>query len=109
MLPELCAAFSKLPPPAKAMFLARVAHNSTVDARSAYMQDYANPDAVTLRKANEFVHRLTGYMMHVLDHSEMRGQDASVMAMIFELYCAGDSERESQLCEWLEAAGRVDT
>jgi hypothetical protein len=104
MLTELRAAFSSLSPNGKAMFLARVAHNSTVDARNAYANDYKNPDGIALREFNEFVHRVTGYTMHVLDSTEMAGQDDSVMGMIFEIYGAGDLRREKQLADWLKAA-----
>ena len=102
MLAELCARFSALPPDGKAAFLARVAHNSTVDARTAYCEDYRNPDGAKLRDFNEFVHRVTGYIPHVLDRSEGVGQDASVMAMIFDFYGAATPAREKQLADWLE-------
>ena len=83
------------------MFLAQVAHNSTVDARAAYVDDYEKPDGHVLRGCNEFVHRVTGYMMHVLDSTEMEGQDASVMEMIYDVYGAGKKARQRQLAEWL--------
>jgi hypothetical protein len=104
MTNELCAAFSQLSPNGKAMFLARVAHNTTVDARVAYIDDYEHPDGVALRKFNEFVHRVTGYTMHVLDQSEMPGQDESVVRMIFEFYGAGHEAREKELLNWAQAA-----
>jgi hypothetical protein len=89
------------------MFLARVAHMATVAARESYVatevhpdRNYDHPDAVTLRDANNFIHRVTGYIMHVLDGTEREGQDASVMAMIAEHF------RERQLSrylrQWLE-------
>ena len=86
------------------MFLARVAHNSAVDARTACCEDYDHPDGVRLRKYNEFVHRVTGYIPHVRDGSEMAGPDDSVMAMIFEAYGAGDSRWQKQLADWLQVA-----
>lgn len=85
------------------MFLAQVAHMATVAARVSYVPDdthpernYANPDPIILRDANNFVHRVTGYIMHVLDSTEMDGQDKSVMAMIEEHF------REHGLAEWLQ-------
>jgi hypothetical protein len=66
MLDHLSAAFSAASPIDKAMFLARVAHNSTLDAR-AYAYD--PPHAAALRHYNEFIHRVTGYMMQVLDRT----------------------------------------
>jgi hypothetical protein len=105
VLAELCATFSRLPPNAKGHFLAWVAHNSTVDARSAYANNYEHPDGIVLRKANEFVHRVTGYIMHVLDGTEGKGQDTSVIAMIFEVYGAGNKLREKQLADWMRKTG----
>ena len=89
------------------MFLARVAHNTTVDARVTYIEDYEHPDGVALRKFNEFVHRVTGYTMHVLDQSEMPGQDESVVKMIFEFYGAGREMREMELLSWARASEQL--
>jgi hypothetical protein len=106
MIDELCAAFSRLSPNSKAMFLAQVAHNTTVDARIAYIDDYEHPDGVALRKFNEFVHRVTGYTMHVLDQTEMPGQDESVVKMIFEFYGVGREARERELLNWVRKFGQ---
>jgi len=80
---DLAARFSALGPTDKGIFLASVAHEATIAARAAYTEDYQRPDGIVLRETNEFVHRVSGYAMHVLDGSEE--QDASVMKMI-ELY-----------------------
>ena len=103
---SLTEAFSVLEPNEKAMFLARAAHMATVYARIAYAPDenypernYEHPDGVILRHANNFVHRVTGYMMHVLDRTEAEAQDASVMTMIAEHYRACRIER--YLSQWL--------
>jgi hypothetical protein len=97
---------SALEPTAKAMFLARVAHMATIAAREAYIPDeghpdrnFENPDGPMLRDEMLFVHRVTGYMMRVLDHTEGEGQDASVMAMIVEYYRA--HRLEAYLADWL--------
>ena len=99
---DLAAAFSELGPTGKAMFLAQVAHMATVAARESYVTDnahpernYYNPDPIILRDANNFVHRVTGYIMHVLDSTEGDGQDESVMIMIEEHF------RERGLFGWL--------
>lgn len=72
---------------------------ATVEVREAYIADYERPHGVLLRKANEFVHRVTGYIPHVLDGSEGEFQDASVMAMIDEYFRVRHLERH--LAEWL--------
>ena len=100
---ELSTRFSALSPGRKAAFLARVAHESTIDARAtAYGEDYRTPDGARLREFNEFIHRVTGYIPHVLDGSEGEGQDASVMAMIVEFYASLKKGREGRLAAWLE-------
>ena len=103
---QLSARFSSLPPNDKAMFLARVAHMATVAARISYVtteehpeRSFDNPNGPILRDANNFVHRVTGYIMHVLDSSEMEGQDASVMAMIVEHF--KQEQMDHHLSKWL--------
>jgi hypothetical protein len=92
------------------MFLARVAHMATVAAREAYLpnkahpdRNFDNPDGTMLRDEMLFVHRVTGYMMHVLDRTEGEGQDASVMAMIVEYYRS--HRLEAYLANWLPIEG----
>ena len=97
---NLASSFSALSPNQKATFLARVAHEATIDARAtAYGQNYDEPDGLRLRDINEFVHRVTGYIPHVLDGSELSGQDASVIEMIIQHFRAHG--REHRLLEWL--------
>jgi hypothetical protein len=96
---DLADLFSALPPIQKAIFLARVAHEATVRARDAYAGDHGHPDGITLRNANEFVHRITGYITHVLMSSEMEGQDASVMNMI--AHNSKAAGYEAKLADWL--------
>jgi hypothetical protein len=90
---DLNTKFSSLGPNEKAIFLSRVAHMATIAARKSYElcgdhpeRNYDHPDAVILRDANNFVHRVTGYITHVLERTEMAGQDESVMAMIEHQY-----------------------
>jgi hypothetical protein len=90
---DLNTRFSSLGPNEKAMFLARVAHTATIAAREAYgacaahpERSYDNPEGIILRDANEFVHRVIGYMTEVLNRSETAGQDESVLAMIEHYY-----------------------
>ena len=96
-------------PAPKAAFLANVAHFATIAARESYApsdaypdRDYDHPDAIILRDANNFVHRVTGYIPHVLYKSEGQGQDASVMTMVLEYFQERGIERH--LAEWLERA-----
>ena len=103
---DLNLRFSSLGPIEKTKFLARVVHGATIAARESYCpsadhpeRNFDHPDAVMLRDANNFVHRVAGYIMHVLDRTAMVGQDESIMAMIEHYY----RERESRglLLEWL--------
>lgn len=96
---DLADLFSALSPAQKATFLARVAHQATVCARAAYAGDYEHPDGIALRNTNEFVHRVTGYITHVLNGSEGEGQDAPVIAMI--VHHSKAAGYESRLADWL--------
>ena len=103
---DLNTKFSSLGPNAKAMFLARVAHMATIAAREAYAscaadpeRSYDHPEGIILRDANEFVHRVVGYMMQVLNRTEMTGQDESVLAMIENYY--RELGVASLLADWL--------
>jgi hypothetical protein len=75
------AKFRSLSRTDKAVFLARVAHEATICARMSYVptpahpnRDYDHPDAVILRDANNFVHRVVGYIPHVLKGTIGRGR-----------------------------------
>jgi hypothetical protein len=85
----------------KAEFLANVIHDATISARGAYVDNYDLPDGVRLREANEFVHRIAGYIPHVLNGTEMGGQAESLIAMIFEEMPG--RLRHEQWIEWLRA------
>jgi hypothetical protein len=103
---DLNVRFAGLGPNDKVMFLARVAHMATIAARESCVptadrpeRNHSHPDAIILRDANSFVHRVTGYMMHVLKGTEMAGQDESVMMMIENYY--RQRGLGSLLSEWL--------
>ena len=89
----LATKFVQLDTKTKAIFLARVAHEGTIFGRLSYVstpdhpnRNFANPDAVILRDANNFVHRVVGYISHVLEGTERNGQGESVMEMIEEYF-----------------------
>ncbi len=79
---EVTAQYKNLSRIQKAMFLSRVSHYATIAARETYIPTSSNPertfekpDGVLLRDANNFVHRVTGYLMHVLDGTDNAEQD----------------------------------
>jgi hypothetical protein len=85
----LAVQFSSLTRTDKAIFLARVAHEATIYARTSYVatpvhpeRDYDHPDPIILRDTNNFVHRVVGYIPHILTGTEWWQQDESVIAMI---------------------------
>ena len=109
---DLSTRFVSLGPSEKAVFLAQVAHGATIAARESYCPSdahpamrFEHPDSVILRDANNFVHRVTGYISHVLQHTEMAGQDESVVAMIEHYY----QERGAyiRLSKWLAILTRA--
>ncbi len=110
---DLHTKFSSLGPSAKAMFLARVAHMATIAAREAYApcaadpeRSYDHPEGIILRDANEFVHRVAGYVPHVLKRTETAGQDESVLAMIENYY--RELGLASLLADWLTGPDSPD-
>ncbi len=64
---ELARILSKLSPEDKALFLARIIHDVTVYAR------ISPPDK--LKAANQFVHRVVGYLKDALSSQEWAGDD----------------------------------
>jgi hypothetical protein len=106
---SLAAAFNKLSTKEKAIFLSLVAHEGTILARAAYAPTAAHPDqvldrsdAITLRDAINFVHRVVGFIPHVLSGTEGKGQDQSVMEMI-EYYFEMQGSTHL-LIKWLKKA-----
>jgi hypothetical protein len=103
---DFSSKFSSLEPNEKAMFLVRVVHMATIAARESYCpsvahpeRNYDHPDAIILRDANNFVHRVTGYITHVLARAEIAGQDESVIAMIEHYF--REFGLTSHLSRWL--------
>jgi hypothetical protein len=103
---DLKIRFASLGPIEKSIFLARVAHGATIGARESHCasaahpnRSFDHPDGIILRDANNFVHCVTGYIPHVLQRTEMAGQDDSIMAMIERHY--EDRGLASWLSEWL--------
>jgi hypothetical protein len=86
---EATAQYKKLSQIQKAMLLTRASHDATIAARESYIptssnpeRTFENPDAILLRDANNFIHRVTGYLMHVLDGTDNAEQDEFVIEMI---------------------------
>ena len=99
---DLTDFFTALPADKKALFLARVAHVATISARAeGYVVGTDDADGVILRKFNEFIHRVTGYIVVVLTGGELPGQDASVMEMIIAQ--AKTRAAREKLASWLNA------
>jgi len=105
----LAVAFIKLDAKAKALFLARVAHEATIYARASYIptpdypdRNFSNPDAAILRDANNFVHRVVGCIGHVLEGTEWNGEHEYIVGMIEEYF----HERGAShvLAKWLKTS-----
>lgn len=71
--------FSALSPMGKVSVLTGLVHAETVHARGAYDR----PDQQdALRRSNEMVHRIAGYVSAILDGRTSPEQDASVLQML---------------------------
>jgi hypothetical protein len=82
-LEDLGNLFTGLSSEKKARFLAAVAHWATIGARAdGYEVGTDRADGRVLRDYVEFIHRVTGYIVVVLNKTEGAGQDESVMRMI---------------------------
>lgn len=58
--------------------------------------------AIILRDAKNFIHRITGYIPHVLHKSEGQGQDASLIAMVLDY--SQKRGIDQHLAGWIERA-----
>ena len=64
---DLVDLFTAPPLDKKALFLARAVQAVTISARAeGYLVGIDDVDGVILRKFNEFIHRVTGYIVIVL-------------------------------------------
>jgi hypothetical protein len=102
----LAVRFSSFTRVDKAIFLARVAHEATIYARMSYVptpahpeRDYDHPDPIILRDANNFVHRVVGYIQHILKGTEWWKQDEIVIEMIEHQFREGGSSNGSPTLE----------
>jgi len=61
-------------------------------------RNFDNPDALILRDANNFVHRVVGYIPPVLNETEGKDHDGFVIEMIADFF----GEHSRKFSEWLK-------
>jgi ketosteroid isomerase-like protein len=80
-------AFAALAPGGQARFLALLAHDTTVWARSSYPELLEDSRLVMerLRACNELQHRVTAQLAHLLEQDPRRYPDDVLVAILFEM------------------------
>ena len=88
-LSELVVAFCELPSAAKAIFLARVARNETIQCRMAH--SFGGPDVESMSRSNEFIHRLCGYITQILGRERWLSDALMMQEIHTEVAPRGDA------------------
>lgn len=84
----------------KASLLARIIHMETVYIRSSYHKEV--PDLLSIFESSELIHRLSGYIMRLLDGDSSSAQDISVIDMITMDAERRGGKRMENLNSWIE-------
>jgi hypothetical protein len=92
--------FSQLSKLDKALVLARLIHERTIEARDAYA--HSAPDGAQLMKCNESMHQLAGFLLTMLSAG---GQQEFIADAIERIAC-GSPIRRAQLERWLSEIKR---
>jgi hypothetical protein len=94
----LAAEFNALHYSAQAKLLARLIHMETVYVRAAFDEDPS--DGAALYRSSEFVHRLSGIIMVIIDDHEALDVPLLIGLIIHGLEPRGRRCLD-QLCEWV--------
>ena len=90
--------FSQLSKLDKALVLARLIHERTIEARDAYA--HSAPDSAQLMKCNESMHQLAGFLLTMLSDKDASGQQEFIADAI-ERIARGSPSRKAPLERWL--------
>ena len=92
-------AYTALPAASQARFLAKLAYELTVWARSAYPELLPDSNLIIqrLRAGNELQHRVTAQLAHVLNQKPERYPDEVLVAILFDFASPAGCERELTL------------
>ncbi len=98
---NLHAAFAALPAYGQARVLARLIHMETIHVRSAHLDD--PNDTGSLYASSEFIHRLSGFLLAVLNPDSPAERDARMIDTILRSVEPRGQFYTGRLAEWIAA------
>jgi hypothetical protein len=93
--------FAALPADGQARVLARLIHMETIHVRSAHLDD--PNDTRSLYASSEFIHRLSGFILAVLNTDSPSGREAGMIDTILRSVQPRGQFYVDRLGEWIAA------
>jgi hypothetical protein len=101
MTADLYTSFAALPADNQAKVLARLIHMETIHVRSAHLDD--PNDAKSLYASSEFIHRLSGFILVVLNADSPPGREVGMIDTILRSVEPRRQFYVDRLGEWIAA------
>src|SRR3989344_4116930 len=101
MTADLYTSFAAIPADSRARVLARLIHMETIHVRSAHLDD--PNDTKSLYASSEFMHRLSGFILAVLNTDSPPGREAGMMDTILRSVEPRGQFYVDRLGEWITA------
>jgi len=98
---ELHTSFAALPAESQARVLARLIHMETIHVRSAHLDDPS--DTKSLYASSEFIHRLSGFVLAVLNADSPPGRETGMIKTILRSVEPRGQFYVDRLAEWITA------
>lgn len=98
---DLHTSFAGLPADSQARVLARLIHMETIHVRSAHLDDPS--DTKSLYASSEFIHRLSGYVLAVLNADSSPGRETGMINTILRSVEPRGQFYVNRLAEWITA------
>ncbi|RYG16138.1 hypothetical protein EON82_25375 [bacterium] len=101
MTADLYTSFTILPADSQARVLARLIHMETIHVRSAHLDD--PNDTKSLYASSEFMHRLSGFILAVLNTDSPAGREAGMIDTILRSVEPRGQFYVDRIGEWIAA------
>jgi hypothetical protein len=101
MKDDLHTSFAALPADSQARVLARLIHMETIHVRSAHLDDPS--DTTSLYASSEFIHRLSGFVLGVLNADSPPGREKGMIDTILRSVEPRGQFYLNRLAEWITA------
>ena len=98
---EIHTSFAALAPDSQARVLARLIHMETIHVRSAHLDDPS--DTKRLYASSEFIHRLSGFVLGVLNANSPPGREKGMINTIMRSVEPRGQFYVERLVEWITA------